>query len=303
MKPMNEVKLPADTFEDARQTTRRFAKTFYFASHALPPAKRRASYALYAFCRHVDNLADTATDTVAALRQLDDIRSLLADIYGNSGGGSGWRAFQETVRRYRIPEAYFLDLLDGLEMDLRGIHIVTFRDLEKYCYHVASVVGLMMTRILAPDTEEALPYAADLGTAMQLTNILRDIGEDHAMGRVYLPEDEMRQWGLREDLLRHRRVTAEFVKFMQFQIARTREFYRRAGPGIPLLPDDGSRYCVQSMATLYSRILPAIERNGYNVFAHRAHVSLPKKVAVAVSIVRSGQASPHFLRTRGALMP
>jgi 15-cis-phytoene synthase len=296
---MNEAQVNIDTFEQARQTTRRYAKTFYFASHALPPDKRRASYALYAFCRHVDNIADAADNSDEALKHLGGLRSVLGEIYGEDHALPGWRALQETVTRYAIPRKYFDDLIAGVEMDLVGFHCETFEDLHNYCYHVASVVGLMMTRILKPESEEVLPYAADLGTGMQLTNILRDIKEDHGMHRIYLPAQEMREWGVDETDLRDGVVTAAFRRFMQFQVARAREFYAKADPGIEMLPNDGSRYCVRAMRVLYSRILDAIEVNKYNVFTRRAHVSLPRKLGLAAAIAREGSASPYFLLTRG----
>jgi 15-cis-phytoene synthase len=296
---MNEAQFNIDTFEHARQTTRRYAKTFYFASHALPPDKRRASYALYAFCRHVDNIADAADHTDDALKQLAVLRSILGEIYREDHALPGWRALQETVRRFAIPRRYFEDLIAGVEMDLVGFHCETFEDLHNYCYHVASVVGLMMTRILKPDSEEALRYAADLGTAMQLTNILRDIKEDHSMQRIYLPAQEMRDWGVDEADLRNGVVTTTFRRFMQFQVARAREFYAKADPGIALLPNDGSRFCVRAMRVLYSRILDVIEVNQYNVFTRRARVSLPRKLGLAAAIAREGSASPYFFLTRG----
>ena len=285
-----------DTFEQARELTRRNAKTFYFASHALPPEKRLASYALYSFCRYVDNIADTGGDARAARVQLDVTRNLLDHIYESDQQLHRWSAFQETVRRNEIPKRYFLDLVDGVEMDLTAFSCSTYADLQKYCYRVASVVGLMMTRVFQPDNDEALQYAEHLGTAMQLTNILRDIGEDYRMHRVYLPNDDMRDWGIGEEDLHKGEVTPAFRRFIQFQIARAREFYTKAKPGIALLPNDGSRYCVHVMSVLYSRILNAIEANEYDVFTRRAHVPLPEKIRLAASVALQGQARPYFPR-------
>ncbi len=289
--------LSVTTFEDARVVTRRYAKTFYFASHALPPEKRLASYALYSFCRYVDNMADESTDKESARMHLAEIRRSLESIFDPDQTVSRWAALQQTVRRYGIRKEYFLDLLDGVEMDLTEIHFETFRELHRYCYHVASVVGLMMTRILQPDSAAALPYAKDLGTAMQLTNILRDIGEDCASGRVYLPRHEMHEWGISEQDLQKREVTPAFRSFMRVQISRAREFYALAEPGIALLPDDGSRYCVRLMSTLYGRILNAIEAIDYDVFSRRAHVPFPAKLRLAATLPFQGQGSPYsFLK-------
>jgi len=287
--------LSVTTFADARVVTRRYAKTFYFASHALPPEKRLASYALYSFCRYVDNIADETADKESARMHLAEIRRSLEGIFVPDQTASRWAALQQTVRLYGIRKEYFLDLLDGVEMDLTDIRFETFRELHRYCYHVASVVGLMMTRILQPDSAVALPYAKDLGTAMQLTNILRDIGEDLASGRVYLPRQEMHEWGISVQDLQKREVTPAFRSFMRLQISRAREFYALAEPGIALLPDDGSRYSVRLMSALYRRILNAIEANDYDVFSQRAHVSFPAKLRLATTLPFQGQGSPYFL--------
>jgi 15-cis-phytoene synthase len=284
-----------DTFAQAQEVTRRYAKTFYFASHALPPAKRQASFGLYSFCRYVDNIADCAENAETAKAALVDVRHLLHDIYDPAKNDPVWSPFRETVRRYGIPKEYVLALIDGVEMDLTEVRCGTFADLQQYCYHVASVVGLMMTKILQPDTDEALPYAEALGTAMQLTNILRDIGEDLLMDRVYLPAAELREWGITDADLRRGVISPAFEAFMQFQMARARSFYEKADAGIALLPNDGSRFCVRLMSALYRRILDEIEKNAYNVFSQRAHVPLPSKLLVAASIAVHRREAPFFL--------
>lgn len=290
-----------NTVEQAREMTRRYAKTFYFASHALPPEKREASYALYSFCRYVDNIADEASDLEAARGLLDVVRRRVEEIYDAGHWGSRWAILRETIERYGIPKEFLLDLIVGVEMDLAGTHCSTFAELRKYCYHVASVVGLMMARILQPDTDDALPYAEDLGTAMQLTNILRDVAEDYGMRRIYLPGDELEEWGITDDVLSGQKVTPAFRAFMQFNVARARAFYRKAEPGIRSLPDDGSRFCVRLMSTLYERILDSIEANGYDVFTHRAHVPFHQKLRVAAGIALHHQGSPYsfWMRRRG----
>jgi phytoene synthase len=289
------IEFSVNTVEQAREMTRRYAKTFYFASHALPPEKRQAAYALYSFCRYVDNIADEATDSEGARVLLHDVRRRLDEVYDAGHRVARWTVLQETVERYGIPKEYFLDLIEGVEMDLAGTRCRTFAELRKYCYHVASVVGLMMARILQPDDGDALSCAEDLGTAMQLTNILRDVGEDYGMQRIYLPGDEMEEWGLAEDVLAGQKVTPAFRAFMQFNIARARAFYRRAESGIRALPDDGSRFCVRLMSTLYGRILNSIEANGYDVFNRRAHVPVSEKLRLAAAITLRHQGSPYFL--------
>ncbi|MCC6396816.1 MAG: squalene/phytoene synthase family protein [Bacteroidetes bacterium] len=283
------------TFDDARVVTRRYAKTFYFASFALPPEKRLASYALYSFCRTVDNIVDEAQDKEHARMLIAEMRRSLESIFDPDQAEPRWAALQQTVLLHGIRKEYFLDLLDGVEMDLTGVRFESFRELHRYCYHVASVVGLMMTRILRPDSAAALSYAKDLGTAMQLTNILRDIGEDFASGRVYLPRQEMHEWGISDEDLQRGVVTPAFRSFMRFQIARAREFYVLAEPGIEMLPNDGSRYCVRLMSVLYKRILNAIEANDYDVFSRRAHVPFAAKLRLAAALPFQRQESPYFL--------
>jgi len=284
-----------NTAEQARQMTRKYARTFYFASHALPPEKRQASYALYSFCRYVDNIADEASDLEAARGLLRVVRHRVEEVYDGDHWGPRWAILRETIDHYGIPKELLLDLIVGVEMDLAGARCRTFAELRTYCYHVASVVGLMMARILQPETDDALSYAEDLGTAMQLTNILRDVAEDYGMKRIYLPGDELEEWGITDDVLSGQKVTPAFRAYMQFNVARARAFYRKAEPGIRSLPDDGSRFCVRLMSTLYGRILNRIEANGYDVFRHRAHVPLYEKLRLAAGIALHHQGSPYFL--------
>jgi 15-cis-phytoene synthase len=283
-----------DTYTQARNLTRRNARTFYFASHSLPPEKRRASYALYAFCRYVDNIADAESNVQIARCRIKQVKTLLESMYDAPFQVREWVALQETIERYGIPKQYLLDLVEGVEMDLDGFSCRTFSDLQRYCYHVASVVGLMMTKILQPDNEAALPYAEHLGTAMQLTNILRDIGEDLRMQRRYIPADELQASGIGVEHLDRQQVNTVFREFMQHQITRARDYYAKAEPGVSLLPDDGSRYCVRVMSVLYSRILDAIEANGYDVFSRRAHVPLSIKLRLAASIALFGDSKPYL---------
>lgn len=277
------------TFEESKRITREHAHTFYFASHMLPREKREAAYAVYAFCRHADNLVDVrggdaSSDPDVSVR-LSALRGELTDIYEGSAERTSWPALQAVIRRYQIPRRYFDSLIDGVEMDLSPRVFNAFAELDLYCYRVASVVGLIMTHVLGATSEEALRDAAHLGTAMQLTNILRDVGEDFRLGRIYLPRDEMQQFGVDQRTIGEGVVTAEVRRLLEFQIARARDYYRMAQPGIALLPNDGSQLCVRLMSTLYARILNAIEDNGYDVFSRRAHVPFRTKCRLALSVV------------------
>ena len=274
----------AGSFEEARRYTRRHARSFYFASHVLPRWKREAAYAVYAFCRFADTVADEwqGPEQIAGL---DLVRSELRRVYGGTDDiDPGLTVFRETVLRYAIPEEYFLDLFRGMEMDLDEKRYETFGELREYCYCVASVVGLMMSRVFGVTDPEADGHAKDLGTAMQLTNILRDIGEDLGRGRVYLPQEDLRRAGVTEEDLLQGRVTRNFRALMEMQIARARRYYESGRAGLRFLPDDGSRYCVRLMADIYSGILDRIEWQDYDVFSNRAAVPTWQKLKIAAGL-------------------
>jgi phytoene synthase len=289
----------ATTQADAALLTRAYAccdtiiaehgKTFNLASSLRPAAKKRAIRALYAVCRVADNIVDEGEADVsgraaqlAAWRE----RALMAvpprdDPAASSGQALVAIAWADTRRRYRVPPGYCAQLLDGVARDLRQDRYQTFADLATYAYSVASTVGLMSLRIIGPAPgyreEDALPFAIKLGLALQLTNILRDVGEDWRAGRVYLPADELQSGGLSEADLARGQVTPRWRDFMRYQIARTRALYREAWPCIAMFHRDG-RFAVAAACTLYSAILGAIEANDYDVFHHRAHVPTGAKL-------------------------
>lgn len=276
---------------DAKAYTKKFARTFYFASFILPQSKKQAAYVIYAFCRRADNILDeTESRTVSdKLGDLESLRQELENVYGGDlAAGHEFSAFQETVRHYGIPREFISAILDGVAMDLEIKRYETWADLEVYCYRVASAVGLIMSRILGVSSDRAYPHAIQLGKAMQLTNILRDIREDYEMGRVYIPQKELEHFGCDESSLSGPAVSKEFADLMRFQISRARSLYRSAGGGIPFLISDGSRFCVEVMSALYERILDVIERRHYDVFRRRTVVSFPEKVMRVIRLAWSG---------------
>lgn len=286
------------TFEDARRYTRKHARSFYFASHVLPKKKRLAAYAVYAFCRLADNTVDRG-DHPDVATQLQDLRRQLDHVYAESPAMKpGFNAFRETVIRNDIPKQYFLDLLRGLEMDLTVTRFNTFGDLDEYCYCVASVVGLIMSRVFGVEDRRADRFAKNLGTGMQLTNILRDIREDFERGRIYLPQDELKQFGITPDVFAQGAVTENFVNLMRFQITRARRYYQSSHEGLAYIPDDGSRFCVQLMSGTYGAILDRIEHNNYDVFSRRAIVPPWKKGMIAVTAFRKKQVEPQPGKSR-----
>jgi len=280
-----------------REITRRHARSFYFSSHALPAGKRAAAYAIYAFCRHVDDQIDLAEDDAAAAAALERQRTLLDELEQGRGAGAElpWAyAFVAVWRHYEIPRRYFDELLLGMTLDRGKVRIADWEELDRYCYLVAGVVGLIMTHLFVPKERldrELLQRAAALGTAMQLTNILRDVGEDYARDRVYLPRTELEAYHVTETDLAGGHVTNPFVRLLDFQIARARLYYLRAESGIALLPDDGTRRTVWMMREIYAAILGRIERNGHDVFTRRARVGLAGKIVLALRAWRRNSLS------------
>ncbi len=262
--------------------TKRHARSFYFASVALPREKKRAAYAVYAFCRYADDLVDRAasTDGVdAALAKVGaEFDRMTAGALSNPPFAP---AFAWAVDRYGIERQPFLDLLKGVAMDLGPVRVADWSALREYCYHVASVVGLMMARIFELRDEAGRERAIDLGIAMQLTNIIRDVGEDYRMGRIYLPADEMAAHGVLPTDLGGTRVSDNLKGLLRAQIDRAREFYRSAEVGIPLLADDGSQFTVWLMRHVYGGILEEVEKLDFEVLHQRAATSFPRKLLLA----------------------
>ncbi len=256
--------------------TREHSKSFHLASALLSEEKRSAVRALYAFCRTVDDIVDrpAAAERDASLNYW---RGRVQTISSPDHIDPVAAAWGDTMLRYHIPRHYALQLIDGVARDLFQTRYATFDDLSTYCYGVASTVGLMSMHIVGFESNEAVPYAIKLGMALQMTNILRDVGEDYRNGRVYLPHDEMDSFGLSETVLASGIVTNKWREFMRFQIVRTRDLYAQAWPGIRMLERDG-RLAIAAAASLYRGILDVIERNDYDVFSRRAAVSAWSKM-------------------------
>lgn len=278
-------------YAHCRRVTAEHARTFYFASIFLNGPKRNACYALYAFCRYVDDLADRyGSDAAATTAAIEIWRSDLTAVYdGRSVDKPVMTAWADVLDRYDIPPELPEKLIEGCLSDLRpAIRYETFDDLRDYCYNVASVVGLMTSNVFGYSDRNAEGRAIDLGIAMQLTNILRDVGEDARIDRIYLPQRELQAFGLDEDFIAEGRVTDPFRRFMRFQIDRARAFYASADRGIGLLDRD-SRMTVRLMRHNYAAILDAIERNDYDVFSRRARISLPRKLLSVPTVWMRGE--------------
>jgi phytoene synthase len=255
--------------------TARHSKSFHLASALLPPDKRRAARALYAFCRTSDDLVDdrTVADNELALERWRR-RVAMTHPAANDLVAIAWL---DTRHRFKIPHRYAEQLIDGVARDLVQTRYETFADLTTYAYGVASTVGLMSMHIIGFAGHEAIPYAIKLGVALQLTNILRDVGEDWSLGRVYLPTAELEAFNLAEADLAGGQVDRRWREFMRFQIERNRRLYAEAWPGIALLDPDG-RLAIAAAARLYEAILADIEAADYNVFTRRGYVTTWSKL-------------------------
>lgn len=258
--------------------TRRGSRTFHLASALLPPAKRRGVRALYAFCRTADDLVDRAAGRSAAA-----VRADLADLQRRllaprpPAHDFIALAWADTRARFGVPRAYVEQLIAGVARDLDVVRYRSFEDLTGYCYGVASTVGLMSMHIVGFEHPAAVPYAVRLGVALQLTNILRDVGEDWQAGRLYLPLDDLAAHDLGEADVAAGRVDRRWRRFIDFQIDRARQLYAGARPGIGLLASDG-RFAIAAAADLYGAILTDIESAGGDVFRRRARVSTKTKL-------------------------
>ncbi len=275
---------------------REHGKTFHLMARVLGPERGNAIAALYRFARVADDVVDEPgpDDAPEAIRAR--LREMLAELRRGVAGESAEPAYAilgDTVRRYGIPLEPFDDLVAGVEMDLEAVRYRTFADLELYCYRVAGTVGLMITPVAGYRPGSlALEHAKQLGTAMQLTNILRDVGEDLGRGRIYLPREDLERFGLGDADLAARRVDDRFRALMAFQIDRARRLYAEGLGLIPLLADARGRAAFGFAAEAYGGILGKIEEAGYDVFTRRAHLGLAEKLAVLPGSVWRAWAAP-----------
>lgn len=261
--------LLAEAYAVCEQLTAENSRSFYWASALLPEEKKLAARALYAFCRVSDDIVDRGDEHPAA--RLERWRKK-ATTHHPPADDMVAVAWADARARYAIPLRYAEQLIDGVARDMVQNRYATFEDLASYCYGVASTVGLMSMHIIGFAGGEAIPYAIKLGVALQLTNILRDIGEDWRLGRCYLPQSELAQFGLNEEDVAAGQVSDRWRTFMRYQIERNRQLYAETMPAIALLDADG-RFAIRAAAELYQGILDDIEAHDYDVFTRRAYVS------------------------------
>ena len=256
-------------YDHCESITAYHSRSFHLASGLLKPEQRKAVRALYAFCRVTDDIVDDHEGDASTLLQTWRERALSWHPPRHDLVAFAWA---DARGRYGIPQRYAEQLIDGVARDMVQNRYQNFEDLSTYCYGVASTVGLMSMHIIGYEDEEAVRYAIKLGVALQLTNILRDVAEDWQRGRLYLPLDELQEFGLSEADIEAGIVDDRWRAFMKFQIARARQIYDEAWPGIQML-DASGRFSIAAAATFYRAILDDIEAHDYDVFSRRAHVS------------------------------
>ncbi len=272
-----------ESYRFCEALTRDRARNFYFAFLSLPAQQRRAIYVAYAFCRGCDDYSDDDIELEQKVRLLAQYRDQLHACLKGEPEGPVFVALYDVVQRYRIPHEYFDDIISGVEMDLTVSRYATFEDLYTYCYRVASVVGLVCVEIFGYSDSQAKQSAIDLGIAMQLVNILRDIKEDSDRDRIYLPMEDLERFGYTESDLLQGVVNDQFVQMMAFQAERARHYFKEGSRMLPLVPFR-SRSCPAILRGLYSELLKRIEANGYNVYHHRVRLSTPHKIWLAGKI-------------------
>ena len=272
------------SYEECKRLNALHGKTYYLATLLLPKAKRPFVHALYGFARYadeiVDDLASTLTDAekAAALRTWGD--GVLSGLKNGDSNDQVGRALIDTVTRFNIPHEHFVAFLHSMTMDLTVTQYANYEALMEYVYGSAAVIGLEMVPILGALSQGAYEPAEKLGVAFQLANFIRDVGEDLDRGRVYLPQDELAQFGVDREMLEARMLTPEITTALKFQIERVRQLQREAIPGILQL-EPVSRPCIEAASELYCGIVDEVEAIGYDIFNKRAKTSTARRMRVA----------------------
>jgi phytoene synthase len=280
-----------------RDLSKTIQSNFFYSFLFLPRYKREAIMDVYSFCRVVDDVVDEMLESGEGNphEELDRWREELNACYLGRPTRLQTRRLRRTINRFPIPREYFEELVEGCEMDLEHQRYETFDDLYQYCYRVASIVGLICVEIFTYRSPKTKEYAVNLGIALQLTNILRDLREDAARGRIYLPQEDLRQFGYSESELRDEVVNDAFRELMQFECARARDYYRRAAESLPDI-DRPTLVAAQTMGSIYYRLLNRIEHVGYDVFHNQIRLHRPERFLIALSQWARSQ-------TRGASEP
>ncbi|MFH1201632.1 MAG: phytoene/squalene synthase family protein [Candidatus Omnitrophota bacterium] len=289
MPPIPDEKLIKEGFDIARDLAKKYAGTFYLASIFLPTKEKCAACSVYALCRVSDEAVDSLTEAPSR-EKLGQIKEKIDLAYQqDSLNDNLLLCFRHTVNNYKIPREYFYEFIEGMQMDLDKSRYKDFNELYDYSYKAAAVIGLIMLKIFGYSDRNAEKYAIDLGTAFQLTNILRDIKEDFQRGRIYLPQDEMARFGTSESDIAGENLSQNFKDLLKFQINRARSYFRSSEDGIRMINGKSNRLVVFLMKELYAGILDSIEGNDYDIFSKRASVNNFKTVAIILKIISKGK--------------
>ncbi len=275
--------VPFEAYDYCRRITREAAGNFYYAFVTLPRHRRRAMYAAYAYCRLCDDLADDDLPLEQKTQQIREINDRLRNARNGHPDAPVFEALAHASADFQIPYEDLSEVSRGVEMDLTVSRYETFEDLATYCYRVASAVGLICIAICGYSDPRAREYAIELGLAMQLTNILRDIREDAERGRIYIPQEDLRRFNYSEDELIAGTANDQFINLMRFEVERARGYFESGKRLITLLPIR-SRAFPAVLGGLYGRILDKIEARNYNVFDERVGLSTREKITLAVRL-------------------
>jgi phytoene synthase len=262
-----------------RTVAKQRARNFYYSFILLPPEKKNAMCAMYAFMRYCDDLSDEPGANRSAIDRWRD--ALTEALAGRPDDNPTWPAFLDAVNRYCIPHEYFFEMIEGVASDLETRTVATFDELYQYCYRVASVVGLTTIHIFGFTASDALALAEKCGIAFQLTNILRDVREDAALGRVYLPTEDLARFGVSVDDLKNARRTHQFGSLMEFETGRARRYYSESAPLLDLIEPE-SRPALWAMIAIYSRLLDHLAASHYDVLMRRISLSSLEKTWIVL---------------------
>jgi phytoene synthase len=263
----------------------RSGSSFYYSFLFLPAAQKSAITALYAFCREVDDVVDECSDPAVARQKLQWWRDEIGRLFAGNPQHPVTQALVEHVERYNLPAEHFLEIIDGMEMDLDYQAYPSFRELALYCHRVASMVGLMSVEIFGYEDRSTLKYAHELGMAFQLTNIIRDVREDAARGRIYIPLDELARFGVDPQQLLRFEESQNVQSLLSFQAQRARDYYKRAMEHLPAV----DRYRQRSgliMASIYEALLDELQRDGFPVLRQRVSLTPLRKLWIAWKTAR-----------------